>query len=97
MATTNLQITIDTKMIEVARKACEALDRIHSIAKDGTRNTQAWMDVREIAETAARDCLAAVGLRPAGLSDMQRLAIACGNEPYADDKVCPTCSGKGHV
>jgi hypothetical protein len=32
-----------------------------------------------------------------GLSDMQRLAISCGNEPYADDKVCPTCGGKGHV
>lgn len=32
-----------------------------------------------------------------GLTDMQRLAIQCGNEPYADDKVCPTCKGCGHV
>lgn len=48
---------------------------------------------------AAHD--AAVALRnagrPAGLSDQQRLAIACGNGDYADDKVCPQCSGHGYV
>ena len=32
-----------------------------------------------------------------GLTDMQRLAIACGNEPYADMSVCPTCNGKGMI
>ena len=32
-----------------------------------------------------------------GLSDTQRLAIACGNVPYEDDKVCPQCSGRGYV
>lgn len=51
--------------------------------------------------TAAHDALAALyrsskGL-PEGLSDQQRLAIACGNEPYADDKVCPECKGLGYV
>lgn len=49
--------------------------------------------------TAAHDAAAAlrrVG-RPSGLSDIQRLAISCGNEPYADDKVCPNCKGLGYV
>ena len=32
-----------------------------------------------------------------GLTDMQRLAIQCGNEPYADYRVCHTCAGCGHV
>jgi len=32
-----------------------------------------------------------------GLSDLQRLAIKCGNEPYADDIVCPICDGNGVV
>jgi hypothetical protein len=32
-----------------------------------------------------------------GLDDMQRLAIQCGNEPYADYKVCPHCSGRGYL
>lgn len=32
-----------------------------------------------------------------GLTDMQRLAILCGNEPYADYHVCETCKGKGYV
>lgn len=50
--------------------------------------------------TAAHD--AAVALRKAagfshGLSDRQRLAISCGNEPYADEKVCPGCGGLGYV
>lgn len=46
--------------------------------------------------TAAHD--AATALRgDRGLSDMQRFAISCGNEPYADDKVCPTCNGRGCV
>ena len=35
--------------------------------------------------------------RRAGLTSMQRLAIACGNEPYADERICPTCDGSGHV
>jgi hypothetical protein len=34
---------------------------------------------------------------PRGLSLEQRAAIGCGNEPYADEKVCPSCQGKGHV
>jgi len=50
--------------------------------------------------TAAHDAAAALrrssGL-PKGLSDRQRLAIACGNEPYADEKVCPECRGFGTV
>lgn len=45
--------------------------------------------------TAAHD--AAAALRRGGLSDQQRLAIACGNEPYADDNVCPNCRGFGYV
>ena len=49
---------------------------------------------------AAHDAVAALrrssGL-PQGLSDRQRLAIACGNEPYADEKVCPNCRGFGTV
>lgn len=28
---------------------------------------------------------------------MQRLAIACGNEPYEEERICPTCNGSGHV
>lgn len=32
-----------------------------------------------------------------GLSDSQRLALKCGNEPYADDIICPTCNGDGVV
>lgn len=32
-----------------------------------------------------------------GLSDRQRFAIKCGNEPYADDIVCPICEGDGVV
>jgi hypothetical protein len=50
--------------------------------------------------TAAHDAAAALcrsGKPATGLSDMQRLAIACGNEPYADNKVCTTCEGKGYV
>lgn len=49
--------------------------------------------------TAAHDAGAALRRagRPAGLSDRQRLAIACGNDPYADDKVCPTCAGRGCI
>ncbi len=49
---------------------------------------------------AAHDATAALrranGL-PSGLTDMQRLAIACGNHPYSDDKVCPQCNGSGTV
>jgi hypothetical protein len=33
----------------------------------------------------------------AGLSTMQRVAISCGNDPYADEAVCPQCKGRGHV
>ena len=32
-----------------------------------------------------------------GLSDMQRLAIACGNEPYGDEQVCERCAGSGLI
>lgn len=32
-----------------------------------------------------------------GLGNMQRVAIACGNDPYADEAVCPNCHGRGHV
>lgn len=32
-----------------------------------------------------------------GLSNMQRVAIACGNDAYADESVCPQCHGRGHV
>lgn len=46
---------------------------------------------------AAHDAAAALRRGGSGLSDQQRCAIACGNEPYADDKVCPTCGGCGHV
>lgn len=50
--------------------------------------------------TAAHDAAAALrkanGM-PSGLSDSQRLAIACGNGDYADDKVCPECRGLGYV
>ena len=35
--------------------------------------------------------------RRAGLTSMQRLATASGNEPYADERICPTCGGRGHV
>jgi hypothetical protein len=30
----------------------EALTKIHDIAKNGNRNTQAWLDVIEVADTA---------------------------------------------
>ena len=30
-----------------------------------------------------------------GLTDLQRLAIKCGNIPYEDDMVCPKCKGDG--
>lgn len=45
---------------------------------------------------AAHDAVSALN-RGRGLSDRQRLAITCGNEPYADDKVCPACAGRGYV
>lgn len=32
-----------------------------------------------------------------GITPQQRLAIMCGNEPYADDIVCPICDGDGEV
>lgn len=32
-----------------------------------------------------------------GLANMQRVAIACGNDPYADEQICPECKGRGHV
>lgn len=35
--------------------------------------------------------------KSAGLSDMARLAINCGNHPYEDERICPACGGKGHV
>lgn len=55
----------------------------------------------------ASACLDEIGIRlrdirslrsaALGLTPSQRGAIACGNEPYADDKICPTCGGRGHV
>ena len=30
-----------------------------------------------------------------GVTGLQRLAIACGNEPYADAKLCEKCDGGG--
>lgn len=51
--------------------------------------------------TAAHDAAAALrraALPPnTGLTDRQRLAIACGSGDYADEKVCPACKGLGHV
>lgn len=48
--------------------------------------------------TAAHNAVAALArLNSVGLTGPQRLAIACGNSPYEDDKVCPTCEGKGYV
>lgn len=32
-----------------------------------------------------------------GLSSMNAFAIACGNHPFEDSKVCETCAGKGYV
>lgn len=50
--------------------------------------------------TAAHDAAAALrranGIPP-GLTDLQRLALQCGNVPYEDDKVCPKCDGRGYV
>lgn len=45
---------------------------------------------------AAHNAAAALSRSP-GLTELQRLAITCGNEPYADAKVCPACKGFGHV
>ena len=45
----------------------------------------------------ARTALDKTRLSGAGLSDLQRLAIACGNDPYTDEMVCPQCKGCGHV
>jgi hypothetical protein len=32
-----------------------------------------------------------------GLSNSQRCALSCGNDPYADFQVCKACSGHGYV
>jgi len=50
--------------------------------------------------TAAHDAAAALfrsKFGEIGLGGGQRLAIACGNDAYADEKICPQCGGKGHV
>jgi len=49
---------------------------------------------------AAHDAAAALlraRLGDVGLSDRQRLALKCGNDPYADHQVCKACSGNGYV
>lgn len=35
--------------------------------------------------------------RKPGLHWSQRLAITCGNHPYEDAAICPTCKGDGRV
>lgn len=50
--------------------------------------------------TAAYNAVAALARldkKSLGLSGPQRLAIACGNGPYEDDTVCPTCKGHGYT
>lgn len=50
--------------------------------------------------TAAHDAAAALfrsKFGEIGLGSGQRLAIACGNDAYADEKVCLQCKGAGHV
>jgi hypothetical protein len=46
-------------------------------------------------DVAAAFCKAKFG--NVGLNDRQALAISCGNDPYADEEICPKCKGRGHV
>lgn len=49
--------------------------------------------------TAAHDAAAALFRAKFGDIGLGRnaIAIACGNDPYGDEKVCPECQGRGHV
>lgn len=66
----------------------------HGLLADG-------LDVSTLTPQGRRELRFAIdrllALANVGLTDMERMAIACGNEPYADYRVCPHCGGSGKV
>lgn len=60
------------------------------------RNDLTEVELGKAAHDAAAALLRA-RLGDVGLSNSQRCALSCGNEPYADFHVCKACSGSGYV
>lgn len=92
----------DQEHINDAEAEMSEIDEDLARNADGDLYRDLW---KHSQETLGRACAKANRYRSelavlrgdAGLTLSQRGAIACGNEPFADEKVCPTCEGGGHI
>lgn len=74
-------VTYQKEFGDAMNEILQAVEPLDRVGRDLAHTPQAWPEI-----AAAR-----------GLTEIQRLAIAAGNEPYADVVVCPNCGGEGVV
>lgn len=93
----------DIILAQAAQKELLA-DSLKAIASlsDAAIDALGIEDVRhtlKVATALAKNALTKTRMaeRPSALTDLHKLAIACGNEPFADEMVCLKCEGRGHV
>ena len=109
MATTESGVTInltehDIIVAQAAQKELLA-EQLRLLAGIGDQliDGMSVEDARHALKTAAalaRDALARTRMmnrRPNAVNDLTRLAVACGNHPFEDCRLCSTCNGSGYL